>query len=167
MIVVYHCYGSAHSSVTAAAIHLRMLPRHRLPTVAELLAAPRFDRTVSRELGTPFFVGRDDAGRDVYALGRGSAGRLVVNCVESLCELVSAEPAAVVMINALPEASLMTTIGGTLSRGLGLVWPGRPLAVWGVRHCYRRLVRLVEETERLLSLVSGEQEKGSGKQTPN
>ncbi|MDI6871294.1 MAG: DUF3189 family protein [Bacillota bacterium] len=159
MNVVYHCYGSAHSSVTAAAIHLGLLPRDRRPTEAELLAVPRFDRTLTRELGTPFFVGRDRAGRGVYALGRGRAARLVLNCLESLVELEGASPVAVVMINALPRLSLVTTVGGTLSRGLGLIWPGRPLTLWGVRRCYFRFVRLVEETERLLSLVEEKEER--------
>ncbi|MGE5552620.1 MAG: DUF3189 family protein [Betaproteobacteria bacterium] len=159
MKVVYHCYGSAHSSVTAAAIHLGLLPRDRYPTRAELLAVPRFDRTLTRELGTPFFLGRDGAGRDVYALGRGPAARLVVNCLESLVEITGASPVEVVLINALPTASLITTIGGTLSRSLGLIWPGRPLALWGVRRCYPRFVRLVEQTERLLALMEEKEER--------
>jgi hypothetical protein len=156
--VVYHCYGSAHSSVTAAAIHLDLLPRNRLPTRAQLLAVPRFDRTLTRELGTPFFLGRDQAGREVYALGRGPAARLVLNCLESLVEIIGASPVAVVAINALPSASRLTTVGGTLSRSFGWVWPGRNLALWGVRRRYRRLVRLVEQTERLLNLVEEKEE---------
>lgn len=165
MKVVYHCYGSAHSSVTAAAIHLGMLPRERRPTDAELLAVPRFDRTKTSELGKPFFIGRDSAGREIYVLGRGPAARLVANCVESLGELLGTPPLAVVMVNALPSVSLVTTIGGTLSRGLGIVWPGRPLVLWGIRRCYGRFVQLVTETERLLSLVSPEEEQGRA--TPN
>jgi hypothetical protein len=159
MKVVYHCYGSAHSSVTAAALHLGLLPRDREPTDAELLAVPRFDRTRTRELGTPFFIGRDGAGRGVYALGRGPAARLVVNCLESLLLEADASPVAIVLVNALPAISLVTTIGGTLSRGFGLVWPGRPLALWGIRHCYPRFVRLVSETERLLALVHEKEER--------
>lgn len=156
---MYHCYGSAHSSVTAAALHLGLLPRDRRPSEAELLAVPRFDRTLTRELGRPFFVGRDPQGREVYALGRGPAARYVVNCVESLLVIDGRSPVAVVMINALPSISLVTTIGGILSRGLGLVWPGRPLALWGIRRCYSRFVRLVAETERLLSLVDEKEER--------
>lgn len=165
MKVVYHCYGSAHSSVTAAALHVGMLPRDRLPSPAELLAVPRFDRTLSRELGIPFFIGRDRWGREVYALGRGKASRFVANLLESLLVVEGLAPTAVVLVNALPRATLVTTVGGTLSRGLGLIWPGRPLTLWGIRHCYRRFVRLVEETERLLSLVE-EKEETQGA-TPN
>lgn len=159
MKVVYHCYGSAHSSVTAAAIHLGLLPRDHQPTVAELMAVPRFDRTLTRELGTPFFIGRDQAQRDVYALGRGSAARYVVNCLESLLLEERMSPMEIVLVNALPTISLVTTVGGTLSRGMGLVWPGRPLALWGVRRCYPRFVRLVRETERLLALVDEKEER--------
>lgn len=158
MKVVYHCYGSAHSSVTAAAIHVGLLPRDRCPTPAELLAVPRFDRTLTRELGTPFFIGQDQAGREVYALGRGRAAKFVVNCVESLKELAGLPPLEILMVNALPRASLVTAVGGTLSRGLGLVWLGRPLATWGIRRGYARLVELVEETEHLLALVSEKKE---------
>lgn len=162
MRVMYHCYGSAHSSVTAAAIHLGLLPRDRRPTDAELLAAPRFDRTLTRELGKPFFIGVDSRGWEVYALGRGPAARLVANCVESLMELYALRPLELVLIDALPSVSLVTTIGGTLSRGLGIVWPGRPLALWGIRRSYFRFVRLVEETERLLALAGEKKESPGG-----
>jgi hypothetical protein len=138
-----------------------LLPRDRQPTQAELLAAPRFDRTLTRELGTLFFIGRDRGGRDVYALGRGPVAREVANCLESLVSIGSSSPTEVLLINALPKLSFVTTVGGTLSRGYGLIWPGRPLALWGVRRCYRRFVRLVEETEQLLSYLEREEERGA------
>jgi hypothetical protein len=40
MKIIYCCYGGSHSSVTAAAIHLDMLPLTRKPTSAELLSIP-------------------------------------------------------------------------------------------------------------------------------
>ncbi|MGE5509508.1 MAG: DUF3189 family protein [Chitinophagales bacterium] len=161
MKVVYHCYGSAHSSVTAAALHLGLLPRDRQPTRAELLAAPRFDRTLTRELGTLFFIGRDRGNHDVYALGRGPVAREVANCLLSLLGVTGCDRLEVLLVNALPQISFVTTIGGTLSRGYGLIWPGRPLALWGIRRCYSRFVRLVEETERLLAYLDQEEERGA------
>ncbi|MFA6694423.1 MAG: DUF3189 family protein, partial [Bacillota bacterium] len=38
MIIVYHCYGGTHSSVTAAALHLKKL--HQNPTANDLLKLP-------------------------------------------------------------------------------------------------------------------------------
>ena len=34
---IYHCYGGAHSSVTAA-IHARLIPENTIPTSEELLS---------------------------------------------------------------------------------------------------------------------------------
>jgi len=43
--VIYHCYGGAHSSVTAANIHLGLLPRERTPGYRELISQKLFDHT--------------------------------------------------------------------------------------------------------------------------
>ena len=38
--IIYYCYGSAHSSVVAAAIHLAKLPSRRLPSISRFAVFP-------------------------------------------------------------------------------------------------------------------------------
>ena len=51
MKVIYSCYGGAHSSPVAAAIHLGKLPEERVPDAEALLQLPRFDRVDSEKHG--------------------------------------------------------------------------------------------------------------------
>ena len=60
MHVIYYCYGSAHSSVISAAIHLGRLPSDRVPTQEEMMRLTDFDRTESWQIGTLFFKGHDE-----------------------------------------------------------------------------------------------------------
>ena len=57
MKIIYNCYGGAHSSVTAAAIHLQMLPETRKPSAAELLNLPYYDAQVGKDHGRIRFLG--------------------------------------------------------------------------------------------------------------
>lgn len=147
MKILYHCYGSSHTSVTSAAIHIGLLPRDRIPTVKEILAIPHFDQTTNKEIGMPFFMGVDQWGNDVYIIARKRNYRLLTNMVRSLMEIRGAHPQDLLLVNALSAASLVTTFGGFLSRGLGLIWLGRPLAALGIKRSYLRFLRLVEDTE--------------------
>ncbi len=151
MNIVYHCYGSSHSSVTAAAIHLRWLPRNRLPSARELLSIPHFDQTEQHEVGTPFFMGIDQNGHRIFIMGRKRAMRLMENAVQSLLKIYGRPADEILLVNALSEVTLTTAIGGTLSRGFGLVRLGRPLAILGIQLCYFRFVQLVERTETVIS----------------
>ena len=44
MKIIYHCYGGSHSSVIAAALHLGLLAKDRIPNETELMAIPYFDK---------------------------------------------------------------------------------------------------------------------------
>ncbi|MGE5576690.1 MAG: DUF3189 family protein [Syntrophothermus sp.] len=148
--IIYHCYGSSHSSVSAAAIHLGLLPRDRLPTSQELLSIPHFDRTTPNEVGTPFFMGTDRWGDEVYILGRGRAKRFMKNAIKSLCRIYGFPEQQLLLVDALSILNTTTVVGGTLSRGLGLVSLGRPIAALGIRLSYFNFVRLVERIEMIL-----------------
>jgi hypothetical protein len=38
--IIYHCYGGSHSSVIAAALHLKWIDKDRLPSEEEMMAIP-------------------------------------------------------------------------------------------------------------------------------
>ncbi|NPV71363.1 MAG: DUF3189 family protein [Firmicutes bacterium] len=148
--VFYHCYGSAHSSVATAAIHLGLLPASRVPAVRELLALRWFDRVRHDQIGTPVYLGEDQTAARVFVLGLGpsrSAARRFVSEATSLCGL----DGRVSFVDCLPLAGGLVRVGGFLSRRLGVVRAGRFLAAVGVRRQYWRFVSLACRTRLRLA----------------
>lgn len=148
MKVIYHCYGQAHSSVTAANIHLGNLPRHRRPTVQEIQHQPCFDRTLDHELGAPRLMGTDEWGSEVYVIGLAGGRRAMEQAVQEFLLRSGVDPSAFLFANALQHAGVPLRIGGYTSRRLGLIWPGRPLSALGVWLKYPRFVHLVESVRQ-------------------
>lgn len=150
MKVVYSCYGGAHSSQVAAAIHLGRVPGHRPPTPEELLSLPRFDRVGADSHGIAEFMGTDEDGHDVYVLGRGPASKVVERAFMSGFLVAGGDNRQLLFVDALQTVNLPMRVGGYLSRRLGWVAVGRPLVVFGTRRAFPALVQLVEETRRKL-----------------
>ncbi|SMO42151.1 DUF3189 family protein [Melghirimyces algeriensis] len=147
MNIIYQCYGSAHSSVTAAAIHLGKLPENRIPTVKEVMNLPDFDRSLDTYIGTLFYKGKDECGISVYTLGLGREWQVGLRSVESLLQLIGQDPSTFRIVHALNCITFTTKLGGALSRKYGFWWMGRRLAAYGVRKSYPRLVTLVQEVK--------------------
>ena len=150
--VLYHCYGSSHSSVVASAIHTRKLPLQRKPTPEEILALPHFDRVSAKLLGTVFYIGDDQDGREVYIVGLATGKHILVRAISDLVKSYGLPDGSLTLVNSLSAANWLAKLGGFLSRGLGLPWWGRPLAVTGILQRYYSFIRLVEGVVPRLSL---------------
>lgn len=148
MKVIYHCYGQAHSSVTAANIHLGNLPRHRRPTVTEIEHQPCFDRTEDYELGVPRLMGTDEWGNEVYVIGLAGGKRAMEQAVQDFLVRSGVDPDDFLFANALQHAGVPLRIGGYTSRRLGLIWPGRPLSAIGVWLKYPRFAHLAQSVRQ-------------------
>lgn len=148
MKIFYCCYGSAHSSVVAASIHLRLLPMDRIPASREFQWLPHYDKTESFEIGTPFYMGTDEYKSDVYILGMASQRKLVKKAVLSFLAQLGLDTRDLMMIDTLKNVNLITKIGGFTSRRLGLISIGRPLTIIGIQQKYRDFIRLVAEVKR-------------------
>lgn len=153
MRIFYYCYGSAHSSVIAAAIHLGKLPANRLPTISEICGLPDFDRSSEHQLGMIHYKGKDEWGNRVYTVGLGSNPPMACRTLQSMVHLLG-DPKEFRFYNALQCLKLTGKIGGALSRRYGLRCIGRPLAAWGVRRSYPLLVALVETVKEELRVAS-------------
>lgn len=147
MNIIYHCYGSAHSSVIAAAIHLGKLPDSRVPKVKEIMALPDFDRSNDRYLGSLFYKGKDEKGFHVYTLGLGGQAAAALQTVKSMLALTGAPPDSFHFAGALHCITFMTKVGGAMSRRYGLRGIGRPIAAWGITRSYPTLVALVKQVK--------------------
>ncbi|ARU63019.1 hypothetical protein CBW65_20105 [Tumebacillus avium] len=147
MHVIYHCYGSAHSSVVAAAIHLGRLPADRVPNHQEVLHLADYDKVESWQIGTLFFKGQDEWGNAVYTLGLGKDAKRSKQAAVTLIELLAVDTSQLFFNEALPHINTLAKIGGAVSRRYGMVRWGRPLSAFGIRKSYWQLVRFVEQVK--------------------
>lgn len=147
--VIYHCYGGSHSSVTAAGIHLGLLPRDRTATARELLKLPHFDAFEEIIHGHFRYIGRYCPDIAVYALGKKTLGMKVTLLLKKLAKIAGCADRVYPVDTTAPINPLMV-VGGFLSRRLRLVAIGRPLVIFGTQLAYRRLAELVGSVESVL-----------------
>lgn len=145
MKIIYHCYGGTHSSVTAAGIHLGLLPRDRVPGPRELLDQSLFDRQKVDDLGRICRVGRDKMGNEIYVVGRRSRPNLLYNVTSGLSGLIGMDRDGLLLVDVSSYVNSSMKAGGFMSRRLGLVRLGRPIVTWGTLRNYEKLVAVVEE----------------------
>lgn len=143
MKIIYHCFGGSHSSVTAAAIHLGLLPTSPTPSAQDFMALPYFDKTPGAVYGVIRFMGQTSEGDEVYALGKKNLGGRMNQVFLGLAELLRVED-QIIVVNTMPYVNILMMLGGFLSRRLGIVFPGRPILIWGTRLAFPDLVGLVK-----------------------
>lgn len=145
MKIIYHCFGGAHSSVTAANIHLGRLPKDRVPRNEELIGQYLFDCHKITDTGKMIFMGRDIFGNDIYVVGRRSRPHLLYNVVSGLSDVFQIDKNSYMLTDVSPCVNLTMKLGGFMSRRLGLITAGRPIVTWGTRRNYKKLLAEVEK----------------------
>ncbi|MDN5345312.1 MAG: hypothetical protein PWQ18_1426 [Clostridia bacterium] len=155
MIIVYHCFGGSHSSVTAAAIHLGLLSPYRLPTAEELLALPYFDGRSKGEEGELKYMGTDIYGNRVYAAGKKNLGHRFEALLYDLATILGLPRQEILLFNTSPMVNLLMRLGGFTSRRLGLTGPGRPVVIYGTRRAFFHLVQFVNINRPLWERLAG------------
>jgi hypothetical protein len=150
MKIFYHCYAGAHSSVVASALHCGKLPLERIPSLTEITAVPYYDQTTPDMIGTPFFMGHDEFGNDVYFIGMRRRSDIVMRAIYSFYDLYQLPIHQTRFVDALHVINLSTKIGGGLSRRLGCVGIGRSLSAWGIQRCYPGFIDLVQSVKQNL-----------------
>jgi len=149
MIYIYNCYGGTHSSIIAAAIHLKRLPSDRVPSKSEILNTEYFNRLNKRDWGRIICHGADEEGNKVFTMGRG-ASKIILPCMESLITVISNEYGLkdkVILSNMSPCVTFPMTIGGFLSRCARIDLVGVPLLLVGTRQAYKKIVDTVNFTK--------------------
>ncbi len=150
-LVIYHCFGGAHSSVTSAAIYLDLLPRDRVPETVEILRTPHYDGDETIVHGHFRFMGRDEEDRAVFVLGKRMLGPGVSRLLIMFAGIYGCAGDIFARDTTAP-INLLMICGGYLSRALKFVALGRPLVVLGTKHAYFRFVRIAEQCANRLKL---------------
>jgi hypothetical protein len=149
--VVYHCYGGAHASPTAAALHLGLLSLDRRPEFQDLYRlVPYYDRITRGEHGKLIKIGTDDHGHEVFVLGRRNAPQPVINVIKEFSRLNGVDPQMYYFVDVVQLANPFMVAGGFASRALGWVKLGRPLVSFGTGLSFAILARIVRETQAYL-----------------
>lgn len=151
MIYIYNCYGGTHSSVLAAAYHLKMLDENREPTKEEILNLPNFNKLVHGNRGELFYYGSDKNGNKVYTLGRGNS-KILIPGLYNLASMLHKQNLLnekIIFSNTSPTVPLSMTFGGLFSRGLKIDFIGVPLLVKGAKQSYKNVIELVNHTKKV------------------
>lgn len=145
MKIIYHCFGGSHSSVTAAALHLGLIDKHRPPTMDELMSLPYFDKTTNDDFGSIRFMGVDEYGNEVYVMGKRTMSDRLTHILNGVAEILGVAD-QVLAVNAMDRVNLSMKLGGFTSRRIGLPSVGRPVVSRGTIKAFFQLVNLVEIT---------------------
>lgn len=144
MRIIYNCFGGSHSSVTAAAIHLQLLPETRIAAAKEFLSLPYYDAQVAADHGRIRFIGWDKDGNEIYISSkrnlRGNYGKIM----DAVRRLIGAEDEKIIFIDTMPYVNIWMMIGGFLSRRWGWSDVGRAIVIYGTRQSYLRFCHLVQ-----------------------
>lgn len=152
LVIIYCCYGGTHSSPTAAAIHLGLLS-YDLPSKADVLNVPYYDRVDSKERGRLMFIGKDQANNQVYVCGRGNEKIGIEQAIKSGIILEGGDVDQVIFVDTLPAVNVWMRIGGFLSRHLKWISVGRPLVIFGTRKAFPLLAQIVKETKLMYGIL--------------
>lgn len=147
MKIIYHCYGGAHSSVTAACLHLGWLPTDRLPSAEELIALPYFDRPIGKDHGNIRLMGKDEFGNDICVIGRRNEAKVFENMAAGIFQVYGFPQEDYHLINVMPYVNWKMVVGGFSSRKLLITSLGRPIIIAGVKYAYWHIVSLVQSVK--------------------
>lgn len=148
MKIFYYCYGGSHSSVTAAAIHLGMLPSERIPSAKEFMAVPHFDTQQQKDHGEYKLMGRDEKGNEIFIVGVENFSCLFERLIKGTAAIFGISEGEYELIDSLKYVNNLMRIGGYMSRRLGLVALGRPVVIRGTQASYWDFVKLVDEVKK-------------------
>lgn len=154
MKIIYHCFGGAHSSVTAAAVHLGWLPTDRIPTEEMIASLPLFDQQTQKDHGHIHLLGIDENNHEIYVAGRRNAAGLFENMVSGLTDVIDRPKDGIRTVNVMPYVNWKMMFGGYTSRKLGVITIGRPIVLKGIRYSYLKIVSLVHQVKMTVDAVS-------------
>lgn len=133
--------------MTAAAVHLGMLPHDRKPNFKDLLAIPFFDTRESYDHGQITLMGIDDQQNKVYCVGQRGEYQILENIIGGLARYFDISTQNYKLVNVIYKVNMSMKVGGTMSRHLKWISVGRPLVTWGTVRAYKKIIDLVRRVK--------------------
>lgn len=151
MHIIYHCVTGCHSSSTAAAIHLGLLPEEYKPSYHDLVNVPFYDGLEEKDRGKIILRGTDKKGNKVYTLSRKYIPHLILPLVLDTWNVLNQAEKDLMLINTQPCVNGSMKFGGYLSRKLKMIKTGRPIVAKGTLYTYENIANIVKNTKKQLS----------------
>ncbi len=145
MKIIYHCFGGSHSSVLAAALHLGLIDKNKVPGMSEMMKIPYFDKTTNADFGSIRLMGIDEYHNEIYVLGKKNLGKRYGNILMGIAEILGVKE-ELLTVDCMSRVNWSMKIGGFTSRRMGWVSLGRPVLGKGTEAAFLDLVNLVEIT---------------------
>lgn len=155
MKIVYHCFGGAHASPTASAIHLGLTSKRYWPSFTDFNEIPFFDQTSWTEHGRLIKAGIDSEGNEVYFMGRRNSNYLIITLITEFISLTGGNPTEYYFVDCMQKFNFLMVIGGYSSRALGWVKFGRPIVTFGTVFSFPILQSIVRKTKQIVSRIKG------------
>ncbi|MDF9407366.1 DUF3189 family protein [Pelotomaculum isophthalicicum JI] len=150
MKIIYHCYGGAHSSVTAASIHLGLLPVDRVPVLKEFWEIPFYDRQENDEHGHIFFMGLDESGNEIYFSACRGRPLVFQSVFKGLAGIFDIPQEEYLLVDVMKNVNWTMKLGGYLSRRCGYTKIGRPIVTLGTQAAYLQVINLVRKVKKTI-----------------
>ncbi len=116
MKIFYFCYGGAHSSVIAAALHLGKI-KYPLD-YNEIINFNNFDLNTSDYKGIPTLMGIDEKGNQIYYVGYGKNKEMIVKLLKSFLQIHGVKDNQYLFVDALDKINWRVKLGGFISKAL-------------------------------------------------
>lgn len=149
MIYIYYDFAGTHSSSIAAAVHLQLIPADRVPSKADVVNIPMFDKLSFQDRAKIVYRGTDNEGNKVFTLGYGIHKKMIF-CLQNAIYMLHQQYGfneRLVLSSTAPTVPLSMTFGGIFSKVLKLVFIGKPLLIKGARKNFKKIANLVEITK--------------------
>ncbi|SES67210.1 DUF3189 family protein [Anaerobranca gottschalkii] len=147
MKIFYYCYGGAHSSVIAAALHLEKISYPL--NYQEILDFPYFDLNTPKEKGMPILLGKDVKGNEIYFVGYGKNKEMIVKLLKSFLKIHGVKDEEFLFVNALERINWRVKLGGFLSKALNLKKIGSRFTALGIVLSGPQIKETVENVKEL------------------
>ena len=110
---------------------------------------PHYDGNEAITHGHFRFMGRDTAGRAVFALGKGVLGPRINRLLNIIAGIYGCA-GNIFSVDTTAPVNLLMIFGGYVSRALKIAWLGRPFVVLGTKRAYFSFVQLANQSEERL-----------------
>lgn len=139
MKILYFCHTGVHTALVGAGIHLGLMPADRLPENKEIYQLPYFDGLSSGEVGTPFYLGSDQKGYEVFVFGVNHEPEVYSKAIKDVLDIYGFGPDQYLLVDVLKCNNRLISIGGWFSLVPGWNHLGRTMAVRGLKTAYPQI----------------------------
>lgn len=151
MNIIFYCHTGVHNSLVAAAAYLGRLPIDRTPSKKEIATLPYFNSIRYKQIGTPYFIGKDIYGNKIYTLGLGFDHDLMEKGLLSFISKMNLMDNCK-LINTILKVHPWTRRGSIISSLTGLHKLTETLITYGIRKNYNYIISMAQNLNEIISL---------------